>query len=485
MTQPTIVAIASPTNPAPRGIVRLSGDDLDNVLAAMGVVIDPAKRFPHRFDSEIDVGEPLGRVPVEVLLWPGRRSYTGLPSAELHTIGSSPVLSSLMTCAISAGARPARAGEFTLLAFLAGRLDLIQAEAVLGVVEAEQPAVLQSALRQLAGNLSTPLMTARDDLLNLLADIEAGLDFVDEDIEFVTDRQIRDRLTGALVQIESAQTQLTERRSSDACTRVALCGLPNAGKSCLLNALVGLPTAIVSPMAGTTRDTVEAEIALNGQPFRILDTAGIESAIDGSVMAAAQTLGRQAMHDADIRLWCVDPTDRNSNDDAYQSADEDDNAKFNQVDPADVIEALEHGRSELIAANDALHANRASSLDLFLATKSDRWDANIDLGEDWIAVSGLNGAGLDQLRKQLLDYAQRTDLAELGGVIGTSARCHRSLQLAISTLHRATQMIDAHAGHELLAGELRLAVETLGEVTGAIVTDDILDRVFSRFCIGK
>ena len=166
----TIVAIASPTAPATRGIVRLSGSQVDVILQTMGVPAESlATSGPRRFEAELNTGEPLGRVPVDVMHWPTQRSYTGQPSAELHTFGSLPVLQSLVAKVIDSGGRAARPGEFTMRAFLAGRLDLTQAEAVLGVIEAENRGTLDHALRQLAGNLSKPLEHLREPCRNKMS----------------------------------------------------------------------------------------------------------------------------------------------------------------------------------------------------------------------------------------------------------------------------------------------------------------------------
>ena len=223
-------------------------------------------------------GNPLGLIPVDVMIWPTRRSYTGQPSAELHTYGSLPVLQGLVDEAGRCGARPARPGEYTMRAFLAGRLDLTQAEAVLGVIEAEQRGTLDHALRQLGGNLSQPLERMRNTLLDLLADVEAGLDFVDEDITFISDEKLIERLSGIADDLKQTLQVMQNRGGGSARTTIALCGPPNAGKSCLINRLAERQVAIVAPVAGTTRDTVTVDIDLQGTPITLVDTAGIEEA---------------------------------------------------------------------------------------------------------------------------------------------------------------------------------------------------------------
>ncbi len=457
----TIVAVASPTSAASRGIVRLTGDDAMIVLERMG--FDPvAGQYAKRLSAEIDLGDPLGRVPVDLLVWPNRRSYTGQPSAELHTYGCLPILQRLVDRTLQAGARAARPGEFTMRAFLAGRLDLTQAEAVLGVIDAENRGALDSALRQLAGNLSRPLERLRGDMLDLLADVEAGLDFVDEDIQFVSDETLVQRLGEIAGQIDSVRTKLVARRQASSMTVVAFRGEPNAGKSRLINTLSQSDAAIVADRAGTTRDTVSVDIEYRGHTIRLVDTAGIESD-DHAISRAAQAQAEQAMQDADIRVWCIDAT---SND-------------------------FECKRDELRTLAERAKTHR---VDLWVATKSDMLAAGVESRltsfefadpSDRFQNSSISGEGIDSLRERIFAAVLSRLGEETGSVLGTAARCSGSLLGASQSLHQAIELATTAAGHELVAGELRLAVENIGEVTGAVYTDDLLDRVFSRFCIGK
>lgn len=452
----TIVAIASPTSPAPRGVVRMSGDKTVTILKQMGVHCEEIKT-PRRLATHIELGSPLGTIPVDVMVWPTHRSYTGQPSAELHTYGSLPLLRGLVDKAGLCGARPARPGEYTMRAFLAGRLDLTQAEAVLGVIEAEQRGTLDHALRQLSGNLSQPLERMRSTLLDLLADVEAGLDFVDEDISFISDKDLVDRLSAIAVELEQTLRLMQNRGGGSARISVALCGPPNAGKSCLINRLADKQVAIVAAVAGTTRDTVTVDIELQGNHVTLIDTAGIEQA-ETEVSMQSQAQSRRSTSESRVRLWCVDST----SDDFAANASE---------------------LKEL-----ANRTRKPQTIDLWIATKMDA-AMNSTLTSDpdlpWIQCSALNGDGIDSLKKSICEKLKQHDAEEIGSVVGTAARCSQSLHQAIAAIQQAIQLTTHQEGHEFVSAELRTVAQCLGEVTGTVYTDDILDRVFGRFCIGK
>ncbi len=452
----TIVAIASPTSPAPRGVVRMSGDKTVTILKQMGVHCEEIKT-PRRLATHIELGSPLGTIPVDVMVWPTHRSYTGQPSAELHTYGSLPLLRGLVDKAGLCGARPARPGEYTMRAFLAGRLDLTQAEAVLGVIEAEQRGTLDHALRQLSGNLSQPLERMRSSLLDLLADVEAGLDFVDEDISFISDKDLVDRLSAIAVELEQTLRLMQNRGGGSARISVALCGPPNAGKSCLINRLADKQVAIVAAVAGTTRDTVTVDIELQGNHVTLIDTAGIEQA-ETEVSMQSQAQSRRSTSESRVRLWCVDST----SDDFAANASE---------------------LKEL-----ANRTRKPQTIDLWIATKMDA-AMNSTLTSDpdlpWIQCSALNGDGIDSLKKSICENLKQHDAEEIGSVVGTAARCSQSLHQAIAAIQQAIQLTTHQEGHEFVSAELRTVAQCLGEVTGTVYTDDILDRVFGRFCIGK
>lgn len=453
----TIVAIASATGCAARGIVRASGPDC---LRLAESVFKPDQPFsardglgprsprPTAVTGLVQTSNIPAPIPADLYAWLDKRSFTGEPVVELHTLGSQPLLNSILAALCRGGARLAEPGEFTLRAFLAGRIDLTQAEAVLGVIDARGDRDLQSALRQLAGSIGGPIGRTRDALLDLLAELETGLDFVDEDIEFVSNSQIRDALGAALRQVDSLMTQLSERAEGVVLPRVVLAGLPNVGKSSLFNRLVGTAEAIVSPTAGTTRDLVTARLSAAGFAFELVDTAGVGGGALSSIDAVARDFAIAEHERADVELFCVD---------AGRATTAWERARLAEEQPNRIV----------------------------VLTKCDLgigpWQAKLRAA---ILTSSESGAGIDQLERAIAALLDRSAGGE-GPVATTVARCADSLRQARAALLAASAVAQSSGQEELIAADVRLAIGQLGLVVGAVYTDDLLDRIFSRFCIGK
>ncbi len=296
----TIAAVASAPGGAARAIVRISGPRVADVLSPVFRAEDPASLAtatgPRRWAGVL-VGPTAQHaelvLPGHLYFWPGTRSYTRQPLAEWHMLGSPPLVAAALCAVCAAGARQAQPGEFTLRAFLAGRLDLTQAEAVLGVIDANGPRDLQLALAQLAGGLAAPLHGLRSQLLDLLAHLEAGLDFVEEDIEFISAESLRAQLQSAAEQVDLLLSRLDQRMSAGEAPRVVLVGRPNVGKSSLFNALCGGPAALVADLPGTTRDFVRGMIDLGGVRCELIDTAGVDDTAGGVTRFPPRRSGRR------------------------------------------------------------------------------------------------------------------------------------------------------------------------------------------------
>ncbi len=452
----TIVAIASAPGGAMRGVVRCSGPDAAACLELCFQADDKTNLASHRravvLSGGLTVDQPIGSIPCDLYLWPTSRSYTQQPSAEIHTIGSPPILEAIVRTICAHGARLAEPGEFTMRAFLAGRLDLTQAEAVLGVIDAGSRSELDVALTQLAGGLRTPLNQLRDQLVDLLAHLEAGLDFVEEDIEFISSAEIQQQLGRASGEVTRIANQMNERTETTGEYRVVLVGSPNTGKSSLLNALAGSPQAIVSSIAGTTRDYVSCRFEIDGTRFRVMDTAGVSrNPSDHEIELAAQSMTDAQSQQSHLQILCLD------------------NSR-----PLNEWEKTQLSGPEF--------ENR-----LVVGTKCDLVSqTNIDQrrGIDDVQTSSQSGTGIDELRQRIVQCLKETQAGQ-EVVVGTASRCRESLRLAAAAINRAIDLSASHSGEELVAAELRNALDELGRVVGTIYTDDILDRIFSRFCIGK
>ena len=445
----TIVGIASAPGGAIRGVVRLSGPNvvpcLQRCFRQATVELGQVAQ-PRVIVGELKLNPPLAALPGELYLWPTRQSYTRQPAAEFHTIGSPPLLDAAVAAFCRSGVRLAQPGEFTMRAFLAGRLDLPQAEAVLGVIDAQSRDELDVALGQLAGGLSAPLNDLRNEMLELLAHLEAGLDFVEDDIEFISTPQLVGALQAARNEVSRLAAQLTGRSQTESETRVALTGWPNVGKSSLFNALVDGRPALVSEIAGTTRDYLAARMPIDNHEVVLIDTAGVDSAEMG-IAAAAQRMTDDQSNQAQLQLFCLD-----------------------------AMRPLNDWERQWLSQQDR-------SLALLVLTKCDGPRAT-DLQLAAIETSSHSGLGLADLKNAVSKRLTKCAWGQ-SVVPSTAARCRASLQAAAKALETAHATASAQAGEELVAAEIRHALDQLGTVVGTVYTDDILDKIFSRFCIGK
>ncbi len=372
---------------------------------------------------------PLG---VTVYTWPNGRSYTGQPLVEIHAPGSPALLEAVLARSFAAGVRPAQPGEFTLRAFLAGRMDLLQAEAVLGVIDAAGEDSLAIALRQLAGGISGRMTQVRGDLIDLLADLEAGLDFVEDGIEFVARDEMATRIGHAQSTVGELLVQCQSRAQSHGRRRVVLAGLPNAGKSTLFNALLSRDAALVSAVAGTTRDYLSGSVEWSRVAVELIDTPGWEffdatdreagdaSDYAGELTRRTQHLGAEQREQADLMLWC-------------SAAD---------TGAADQLADFELRRRAI---------GRGRRL-VLVETKSDlrMSGADHDTSGNSLPVCAKTGAGLDELVERCARLLSEA-ASDGGEIIGTTAaRCRESLAACRDSLGHALTAAESSRGDEIL-----------------------------------
>ncbi|GAB4139370.1 tRNA modification GTPase [Thermopirellula anaerolimosa] len=473
----TIAAVSSPLGYSARGIIRISGPDA--WAATVRIVASPDLAGTPPPDEAVAIPVLLRAAhirrnwPATVFFWPEGGSYTGQMSVEVHTWGGAVLLEA---CLAGLQVRPAKPGEFTLRAFLAGRIDLVQAEAVAAVISASSDEELFAALKQLAGGIRRPLQQVREDLLDLLVDLEAGLDFVEEDISFLPRGEAERRLDQAADELRRILARLRSREDARQSYRVVLCGRPNAGKSSLFNAILEGERAIVSDLPGTTRDYLAVEAELENIPITLIDTAGEENLITPASSVTA--MGTLPQHASIADIATEPKADALSTAAAYSARE--------SVSAADLIVFCADCRWEITELEQRfLSAVRDRCV--IAATKCDLSPAKEESPELFqadIRTSSSTGEGIGRLRELIVARLteignSRTDFAAIG------ASTQRCLLAAISALDEARDRLGDSLADEYVAASIRAALDALGEIVGAVYTEDILDRVFSRFCIGK
>jgi len=442
----TIAAIATPAGSGGVGIVRLSGP----AARAIAEAVTRATLRPRVFHFSTffdDDGAPLDHGLC--VCFAGPNSFTGEDVAELHAHGSPVVLGLLLRRAYALGARPARPGEFSERAFLNGKLDLVQAEAVADLVAAGSEAAARAALRSLDGQFSAEVERLRDALVRLRAFLEAALDFPEEEIDFLADPELAANL--AALRRDAAALLVATRRGvvlRDG-LHVVIAGRPNAGKSSLLNALAQSDRAIVTPIAGTTRDLVRENVHIEGTALTLVDTAGLRES-DDPVEIEGIRRARAELARADAIVLVTD--------DVHAAAD----AQLVARDAPDATRIVVHNKIDLDAASARSECAADGSIHVWL--------------------SAMRGDGVDLLRTSLARLAGAGEGA--AGAFSARTRHVRALEGFAARLAVASERLETRAA-ELAAEELREAQRVLGEITGEYTSDDLLGAIFSTFCIGK
>ena len=458
-TTDTIAAVATPAGPGAIGILRLSGPEAVSAASAAFRAADgrPLEAHPPRRLIYGDLLDREGAVIDKVLATytRGPASYTGEDTAELHCHGAPMVLSLGLESLFSHGARQARPGEFTRRAFLNGRLDLVQAEAVGDLLEASSREGARHAAGQLSGALSRRIGGIYSALVDVMAHFHAVLDYPDEDIDPFRESELEVVLSRQAAQLRALLA--TCRRGSQILhgLRCAIVGRPNAGKSSLLNALVGFDRAIVTNIPGTTRDTVEERAELGGVTLRLIDTAGLWDS-DDPIEQLGVERSRAAMDEAALVLLVVDGTEKPTQEDA---------------DLARTI--AEAGKPFiLVRSKRDLAGEHADELEA------------LSQGAPTVSLSARTGEGLEELGQAVAALFPQGSEDKAGELI-TNARQAEAAGRALNCVVRANQALSDGVTPDALLTDVEEALEALGELTGQSVREDVTDRIFSKFCVGK
>lgn len=444
----TIVAVSTPPGTGGLAVIRMSGPKTLDILAKRWRGKNPIDFKSHTahlgwiLDSE---DEDVDQVVVTVFRAPN--SYTGEDVVEISCHGSRWIQNAVVNSLIEAGAAAAGPGEFTQRAFMNGRLDLVQAEGIADMILASSKASARLARTQLKGDFSKRFERLRTQLVNLGVLLELELDFSEEDVEFADRKKLIDLAREILKVVRRLADSFKAGNVFKNGVPVAIAGVPNAGKSTLLNALIGEEKAIVSDIPGTTRDAIEDTIEINGILFRLIDTAGLRESAD-RIERIGVDKARQKIGDAAIVLHLIDPTQ--------------DLAM--QLSVLDATAAEESGKKILVA------------------TKGDisRWEGK----EDIIAISAKEEWGIEELKARLAMEAT-SEFNPENELIVTNARHYEALKRAIPSLERLIYGLENGLSADFLAQDLRESERSLGEITGSVSSDEILHTIFSRYCIGK
>lgn len=452
----TIAAIATIQAPSAIGIVRLTGPDTRRILDGIFAPVN-GRPMSAQTPRKLVFGRALDRsggVIDEALavLFPGPNSYTGEDCAEIHCHGSPVVLDEVLAAAFARGARQARGGEFTQRAFLSGRMDLIQAESVADLIDAESAGAARNAVGQLQGRMSRSVGGIYDALMDVVSRFYAIVDYPDEEIEPLQQAQIEQTLAESAERLDALLATFSRGRLLKSGVPAVILGKPNAGKSSLLNALLGYDRAIVTDIAGTTRDTVEEKVLVGSVLLRLCDTAGIRDAAD-TVERLGVERAQQAAQRAELALLVLDGS-----------------APLTREDE-EAIAAARRARRMLVLVNKV-------DLPQVLDTAALR----VRFGEV-IPLSARSGAGVDALCRAVEELFAGGETPR--GELLTNARQAESAQRALDAVRRAEQALRIGLSPDAVLTDAEEALEALAEFSGKRVRDDLVATIFSRFCVGK
>ncbi len=458
--QATIVALATPTGRSGIGVVRLSGSASTAILSDLTETnksLQPRQAHLTEIFDRKD-GETIDSAVVTYFKAP--HSFTGEDVVEISCHGSPVLLRQVIDLCLAAGARMADPGEFTLRALANGRIDLAEAEAIRDLIDAQTTASARQAIRQLRGEFSNQLQPLKDKLLDVIVVLESALEFVEDDLPEMQSANVKARLAEILTETGGLAATFKAGKLIRDGLRVALVGRPNVGKSSLFNSLLGTERAIVTEIAGTTRDQLHERFTINDIPISLIDTAGLRDTTD-TVESIGVERSRRTMADADLVLVMLDASDKIT---------AEDRAIIDSVRGLNFIVAL--NKIDLVPSYDIDQVTSAEHSSL------------ADLREKIVPISAKTGEGLDELRRAVIAPFASEEISTAGFLV-TDARHHDLLVRAGEEIRQSIQQLGAKMSEEIVLVGLHNTLRYLGEITGETTTEDMLTRIFSTFCIGK
>jgi len=457
----TIIALATPSGAGAIAIIRLSGPEAITKVDAFFKSIH-AKKLTTQKTHTIHLGHIVedSRILDEVLVsvFKNPKSYTGEDVVEVSCHGSSYIQQEIIQLFVRNGARIANPGEFTLRAFLNAKLDLSQAEAVADLIASDNKASHQIAMQQMRGGFSNEIKVLRDELLNFASLIELELDFSEEDVEFADRKQFEDLLERIIKVLKHLIDSFSTGNVIKNGIPISIIGAPNVGKSTLLNALLNEDKAIVSDIAGTTRDAIEDEITIEGIKFRFIDTAGIRST-DDTIESIGIKKTFEKITQSQVVLYLLDASKVTT-----------DTIQIFNTDIRKIQEQYPD-KQLIVVANKMDEANQELIETSFVYPHT-------------LYTSAKSGLGIDSLKSKLLEFVNTGALRNNDTII-TNSRHYDSLLKALAEVQKVQQGMDANLSGDLLAIDIRQALYHFGEITGEITSDDLLGNIFANFCIGK
>ncbi len=460
MNNDTICALATANGTGAIGVIRVSGEESLAVVNKIfdGKNLEKVQSHTVHYGFIKDGEETIDEVMAAVFLAP--KTFTTENSVEISFHGSPFIGKKILELLTRNGARMAKAGEFTMRAFMNGRIDLSQAESIADLIAAENEASRKVALNQLKGGISNEISVLRTDLLNFVSLIELELDFAEEDVEFADRTALRSLLTKIEDKLNALIESFQYGNALKNGVAVAILGKPNAGKSTLLNALLKEERAIVSNIAGTTRDTIEELIHLKGNAFRLIDTAGLRETADEIERIGVQK-AKEKVNQAEILIYLIDADTQDLSEDITM-----------------LQSIVRHDLKTMICATKIDEASQSTTV------LENKLRSALDNDFTFLEISAKANHNLDELKNELTNYVEQLKTSE-NNVVITNQRHFEALEKSLDAVTRVEQAITSQISTELLAYELRNALEYLGEISGEFTNDEVLGNIFSKFCIGK